>query len=37
MHMEKHNGSFDIAHLKDKAGHEFATRRGNVMVVGKGD
>jgi small subunit ribosomal protein S4e len=33
---EKHQGSFDIVHLKDSAGHSFATRLGNVFVIGKG-
>lgn len=37
MHREKHAGSFEIAHLKDKEGHAFATRLTNVMVIGKGD
>jgi small subunit ribosomal protein S4e len=32
--IEKHPGSFNIVHLKDKRGHEFATRMGNVFVVG---
>lgn len=36
-HREKHQGSFEIVHLKDKAGHAFATRLMNVMVIGKGD
>lgn len=36
-HVEKHQGSFNIAHLKDRAGHSFATRLLNVMVIGKGD
>jgi len=36
-HREKHPGSFEIVHLKDKAGHSFATRLQNVMVIGKGD
>jgi small subunit ribosomal protein S4e len=31
---ERHPGSFDIVHLRDKAGHEFATRMGNVFVIG---
>merc|ERR1712135_88547 len=26
MHREKHPGSFDIVHVKDAAGHSFATR-----------
>jgi len=33
---EKHPGSFEIVHLKDTAGHSFATRLVNVMVIGKG-
>jgi small subunit ribosomal protein S4e len=31
---EKHPGSFDIVHLKDKKGVPFATRQGNVFVIG---
>jgi small subunit ribosomal protein S4e len=31
---EKHPGSFDIVHLRDKRGNEFATRIGNVFVIG---
>jgi len=31
---EKHPGSFDIVHLKDKKGNPFATRLGNVFVIG---
>ena len=34
---EKHQGSFDIVHLKDSLGHVFATRLGNVFVIGKGN
>ena len=33
---ERHAGSFDIVHLKDAAGHTFATRLGNVFVIGEG-
>ena len=33
---ERHSGSFDIVHLKDSAGHIFATRLGNVFVIGEG-
>merc|ERR1712054_47253 len=33
---ERHQGSFDIVHLKDSAGHMFATRLGNVFVIGNG-
>jgi len=32
---EKHPGSFDIVHLRDKKGNEFATRMGNVFVIGQ--
>lgn len=31
---EKHPGSFDIAHVKDKRGHTFATRLANVFAIG---
>jgi small subunit ribosomal protein S4e len=34
---EKHPGSHDIVHLKDRRGNEFATRMGNVFVIGKDD
>jgi len=33
---ERHPGSFDIVHVKDAAGNQFATRLGNVFVIGKG-
>lgn len=33
---EPHPGSFEIVHLKDAAGHEFATRLQNVFVIGEG-
>jgi len=36
VHKERHPGSFDIVHLKDAAGQAFATRIGNVFVIGKG-
>lgn len=36
-HREKHPGSFEIVHLKDSAGHHFATRLQNVMVIGQGN
>mmetsp|Transcript_37541 Transcript_37541/g.74744 ORF Transcript_37541/g.74744 Transcript_37541/m.74744 type:complete len:80 (+) Transcript_37541:3-242(+) len=35
-HRERHPGSFEIVHIKDAAGHSFATRLGNVFVIGKG-
>jgi len=34
---EKHPGSFDIVHLKDKRDHPFATRLSNVFIIGDGD
>jgi small subunit ribosomal protein S4e len=33
---ERHPGSFDIIHIKDALGQQFATRSGNVFVIGKG-
>jgi small subunit ribosomal protein S4e len=35
-HVEKHPGSFDIAHVKDSNGNSFATRIGNIFVIGEG-
>jgi len=32
--MEKHPGSYEIAHIRDATGNLFATRLGNVMVIG---
>jgi len=34
--VEKHPGSFEITHIKDATGNAFATRTGNVFVIGKG-
>ena len=34
---EKHMGSFEIVHLKDAAGQEFATRGTNVFAIGTGN
>jgi small subunit ribosomal protein S4e len=33
---ERHQGSFDIVHVKDAQGHIFATRLHNVFVIGEG-
>lgn len=33
---EKHKGSFETIHVTDADGHEFATRQGNVFIIGKG-
>jgi len=35
-HREKHPGSHDIVHLKDKKGHTFATRGEYVFIIGHG-
>ncbi|EFJ26570.1 hypothetical protein SELMODRAFT_148442 [Selaginella moellendorffii] len=35
-HREKHKGSFDIIHIKDSVGQDFATRMGNVFTIGQG-
>jgi len=32
---DKHPGGFDIVHIKDGAGHTFATRLGNIFIIGK--
>jgi len=34
--VDKHPGSFDIVHIKDARGHEFATRLKNVFIIGEG-
>jgi len=34
--LEKHPGSFEIAHIKDSNGKIFSTRLQNVMVIGDG-
>ena len=34
MHVEKHLGSFDIAHIRDANGKTFATRNANVFILG---
>lgn len=36
MHIEKHDGSFNIVTVKDSKGNVFATRLGNVFVIGSG-
>jgi len=35
MHRDRHPGGFDIVHLQDKRGNEFATRLCNVFVIGE--
>uniref|UniRef100_A0A8C8D8X4 40S ribosomal protein S4 n=1 Tax=Oncorhynchus tshawytscha TaxID=74940 RepID=A0A8C8D8X4_ONCTS len=34
---ERHPGSFDVVHVKDSAGNIFATRLGNIFIIGKGN
>jgi len=36
VHREKHPGSFDIVHVRDRRGQSFATRLNNVFVIGDG-
>lgn len=33
-HVEHHPGSYEIAHVKDSKGNSFATRLGNIFVIG---
>ena len=35
-HREKHMGGFEIVHMKDALDRTFATRIGNVFVIGEG-
>jgi len=37
VHRDRHPGSFDICHIRDAEGNEFATRLNNVFMIGKGD
>jgi len=34
-HRDRHPGGFDIVHMQDKRGNEFATRLANVFVIGE--
>ncbi|GMM28490.1 ribosomal 40S subunit protein S4B [Martiniozyma asiatica (nom. inval.)] len=34
-HRERHEGGFDLVHIKDTAGNTFITRLSNVFVIGK--
>jgi small subunit ribosomal protein S4e len=34
LHVERHLGSFDIIHLRDANGKTFATRKGNIFLIG---
>merc|ERR1711990_23800 len=33
-HVEHHPGSYEIAHVKGSRGNSFATRLGNIFVIG---
>jgi len=33
---DRHMGGFDIVHIRDSRGHTFATRIGNIFIIGKG-
>jgi len=35
-HRERHEGSYEIIHIKDAVGHKFATRLSNVFPIAKG-
>ena len=35
-HRVRHRGGFDIVHVRDSQGKNFATRLSNVFVIGKG-
>lgn len=35
-HVSKHDGGFDIVHVRDARNKTFATRSGNVFIIGKG-
>jgi len=35
--VDKHPGSFNVAHIKDATGHTFATREAFVFTLGKGN
>lgn len=34
-HRERHDGGFNIVHIKDAIDNEFATREANVFVIGR--
>ena len=36
VHREKHQGGFEIVHIKDALDRSFATRMSNVFVIGHG-
>lgn len=36
-HRERHNGGYDIVHIKDALDRSFATRLSNVFIIGEGN
>lgn len=34
-HRERHDGGFNIVHVKDAIDNEFATRENNIFIIGK--
>ena len=34
-HRERHDGGFNIVHIKDAIDNSFATRESNVFIIGK--
>jgi len=36
VHRDRHIGGFDIVHVRDSRGQSFATRIGNIFMIGKG-
>ena len=36
MNVEHHPGSYEIVHIKDVQGRQFATRLSNIFVIGSG-
>jgi len=37
VHRHRHLGGFDIVNVKDSKGNTFATRIGNIFIIGKGN
>jgi len=37
VHRERHQGGFDIVHVKDVLDRTFATRLSNIFVIGEGN
>merc|ERR1712232_1224774 len=37
MDVERHPGSFDIVHVRDENDNTFATRKGNVFIIGRAE